>query len=399
MYLFNFFGTSTKKIEEKKIEVDPSKPPKPYTITIPPTSLMQSPPVLIHPLEPSDYRPFSELSEAIEPSILPMAKEDYNRLMGQFFEVLNRQSKKLDYISLIEMSDTSLMAQINAKMMPLIEGLKKKYTPQVAGKLLKYFACKHVTILLDNYYTGPPINMVVPEYRMLGIDSFPFTYKSKTTGKVVNASTLAPFKYLSYNIPSKIRTEVSQLYDSIMDRYMDILNNVLKSLPEVNIDTVKSLDVMSIMQNYRSAMEQDFNRIKQLFGPNIAIIVISILKKNILPLLNTYYRGPGIDLTSPPGPNNQVINIKYPNTDKDQIITITSSPVSSIASSQPTISTAPTVFIAPTTAASSQFASSSIATTTASPQFSSSAVATTTASPSSSSSSSSPAFSSKKFLF
>jgi hypothetical protein len=303
---------------------------------------------------PSDFRPFTEFSEIIEPSILPMAKKDYNKLVLKFFEVLNKQSNKLDFKSISEMSDTSLMAQLNDKMKPYVEKLKTKYTPQVAGKLIKYFACKHVTILLDNYYTGPPINYVVPEDKNFGIDSFTFTYKSKTNKKVVNASTLAPYKYFSYNIPSKIRKEVSELYDSIMDRYMDILNNVVKSLREVNNETLKTIDVGFLMQNYRYAMEQDFNRIQQLFGANVAIIVKSIFTKNLLPLFDEFYKGPGIDLTSPPGPNREVINIKYPNTDKNKIFTVTTSPESSVASSQlaPTISVAPTISIAPTTPAS-----------------------------------------------
>jgi hypothetical protein len=334
MYLFGFFGKTKIEVKSKIVDTSSaSSSEQPVVLKAVEPPVVVAPPVVVTPpTVASDYRPFNELSEAIEPSILPMAKEDYNNLILKFFYVLNKQSKKLDLNSINEMSDTSIMVQ----MIPYIMDLQKKYTPPVAGKLLKYFACKNLTGLLNNYYTGPPINIVVPAYSMLGIDSFPFTYTSKSKGKVVNASTLAPFKYIAYNIPYEIKTEVTQLYDNLIDKYMNAINEIVAPLSEVNMQTIMTINPMTIMQKYQPMMMQDLMLIQQIFGSNVVIIIKSLIKENLVPLLDRFYKGPGIDISSPlpPNPflNNQTINLVYPNADKNNIFTITPTNSSSAGS-------------------------------------------------------------------
>jgi len=86
-------------------------------------------------------------------------------------------------------------------------------------------------------------------------------------------------------------------------------------------------------------MTTDLNRIKQLYGDNIYKISKNVFMKNIVPLLDTYYKGPGIDWTQdiPGNAKGSIkrINIKYPNTNKKNIfeITETSTPSSSASSS------------------------------------------------------------------
>jgi len=335
MYLFGFFDTPKK---EKKVKKD--KKVDTSTVSESPTVA----PTVAPTLAPSDYRPFSELSEAIEPSMLPMAKKDYNELILKFFEVLNKRSKKIDFNLMSNPTDSGLNAEIMIQMMPHVMELQNKYTPPVFAKLIKYFACKHLTILLDNYYTGPPINIVVPAPPpMFGITSFPFTYKSKVKSKVVNASTLAPFKYISYNIPPQLKRAITELYDSLVDKYMAAINEIVAPLPEVNMMTMMTINPELIMQKYQPMIINDLMYIQQLFGSNVAILIQSLFTNNVLPLLDAYYKGPEIDISTPPNPFiNQIINIKYPNTDKDKVFTVSDSSVSPTTSSVATTSSIPT---------------------------------------------------------
>jgi hypothetical protein len=269
---------------------------------------------------PSDYRPFNEVVDIFEPKMLKQAKRDYNATILDFFRAINQQSEVLTRSNY---NDYNL--EIRELMLPTILRLQKKYTPKVWGKLFKYFACKHLTILLDNYYTGPPINILIPDIHLLHIDSFPFIYKSKTTGKVVNASTLAPFKYFIYNIPSEISEEFTKLYDNMIDKYADILNKAVSKLKEVNINTIRDIDFKTLFEENKSILKEDLSKIEILFGKNIVKILRKIFNKNILPLLDNFYKGPGINLSGSinVADNPQIITINYPNKDKNSIFVST----------------------------------------------------------------------------
>jgi len=285
-------------------------------------------------LMPSEMHPFFDLSEYIDPSILPGAKDDYNDIILTLFDLVNKQKKVLNKENIAEYNK-----EITTAISPKLNVFRNKYTPEVAGKLLKYFLTLHITALLDNYYTGPPIDLMVPPIPFLKMNSFPFMYKSKTKNKVVNASTLIPFKYLVYNIPKNIRKEVTTIYDNMIDRYAQAVNDSVSKLSELNMITIKQVNVGQLMMKYQQMMTTDLNRIKQLYGDNIYKISKNVFMKNIVPLLDTYYKGPGIDWTQdiPGNAKGSIkrINIKYPNTNKKNIfeITETSTPSSSASSS------------------------------------------------------------------
>jgi hypothetical protein len=267
---------------------------------------------------PSDLQPFSEFVHLINPSLLPQAKKDYNNIVLTFLRILNNQSEQLNTKSF-----KNYKSIIN-EMQPVLFNLQQKYTPDIGGKLLKYFACKHVIILLDNYYNGPPINIMIPAVPLLNIESFPFVYEPKRKRRVMNASLLAPFKYFVYNIPKKIRDEATILYDDIVYRYMMVLNETVAPLSEVNINTIKTINIQDILQKYQSMIQQDFIKIQKLLGNNMIIVIKNLFMKNIVPLLDIFYRGPGINFHSPVITNlyntpPQVITIHYPSKNKNNI--------------------------------------------------------------------------------
>jgi hypothetical protein len=282
---------------------------------------------------PSDLHPFRDLAEAIEPSVLPEAKKDYNKIIIKFFKVINSQPYQIDINSGVVFGPI-----IMKEMTPLLMKISTKYTPSVAAKLLKFFVLKHIKVILDNYYVGPPIKIQLPlpteppvpagypqfipsemvKQFMNEIYPIDFKYTSKIKAKVVNASTIAPFKYLVYNIPANIRQEVTNLYDEIVDRYMNTLNNAISALnvTEINIDTIKLIKVDEEMKKILPMMMQDISKIQKLAGENIPKFISTFFNQNILPFLRNYYTGPGIyfnDIIPLPGIPPQIITINYPN--------------------------------------------------------------------------------------
>ena len=316
--------------------------------------------------KPSDMHPFAALAQVIDPSVLPDAKDDYNDIILTLFDVINKQDKVLSLPNVPDYNNA-----ITKAMEPKLKVFSKKYTPEVATKLLKYFVIMHITALLDNYYTGPPINLMVPANPFLKLEAFPFKYSSKTTSKVTNASNLIPFKYLAYNIPKKIRTEVITIYDNMFDRYAQAVNEAVSKLPEINEKTIKEVNVMALMMKYQKMMTEDLDRIKQLFGSNMYKLTKKVFMKNVVPLLDRYYKGPGIDLTTDEPRSNmnaplRRLSIKYPNKDRKSIYEITETDsktktTKSLTSSVETDSTA--ALTTPSTAASTA-ASTTVSTTT-----------------------------------
>lgn len=271
---------------------------------------------------PSDMHPFSDLAQIIDPSVLPDAKDDYNDIILTLFDVINRQGKVLSIQNFPEYNKN-----ISEVMKKKVDKFSKKYTPEVASKLIKFFVITHVTTLLDNYYTGPPINLKVPANPFPKIDAFEFKYTSKTKSKVANASTLIPFKYLVYNIPKGIRKEVTDIYDNMIDRYAQAVNEAVSKLPEINEKTIKGINVMALMSKYQQMMTNDLNRIKKLFGDNVYKVSKKVFMKNLVPLLDKYYKGLGIEIDtvqpSPPGSPVRKLSIRYPNKDRKKIFEIT----------------------------------------------------------------------------
>jgi len=309
LYFFGYFSSS------KPTTPVVTTPKVPVTIVVP--TLIPTPNTLLNAIHtpnqliptpnklPSDLHPFADLVDAIEPSLLASAKKDYNDIILHFFKIVNSQPYFID------MNATMLIRQmLENEMVPYLKDFIPKYTPPVAAKLLKYFVLKNITAILDNYYTGPPINIVLeapPDLSNLSRDPFlayynsfikeiypiNFTYTSKTKSKVVNASTIAPFKYFVYNIPSNIRPEIIKLYDEMVDKYMDIINKIASTLPEINMDTLKKLN-MKEMEKIQPILQIDSKKIEKIIGGNIPRFITTVFNQNLLPFLQNYYTGPGI---------------------------------------------------------------------------------------------------------
>jgi hypothetical protein len=108
----------------------------------------------------SDLSPFNDIKYAIEPSVLKHAKKDYNSIVKEVFNVLNKL-KKIDEKELNNPNGDYAIG-IQKQVVPLLLKFAKKYDQKTGAKLLKFFLVKHVTDLLDNFYTGPPINIQIP---------------------------------------------------------------------------------------------------------------------------------------------------------------------------------------------------------------------------------------------
>jgi len=310
LYLGGFFQSTSPS--------PPTSPPPPYPV--PTLATIQK--------DPSELHPFANLSEIIEPSLLPEAKKDYNKIILKFFEIINSQPYLID-----ENSGKLFGPIIQAQMIPVFTELAKKYTPSVGGKLFKYFVLKHLTVILDNYYTGPPININIPlslvptnnpflqngpmKDFIYEIIPLAFQYQSKVKAKVANASTLAPYKYFVYNIPKDIRDEVAKLYDNIVDRYIGVLNKLVAPLSEVNLETLKTLNPSLLLKEIEPMLKEDTEKIQKLLGENVPRFIIKMYNENVLPFLTNYYKGPGIYMGTPlylaPPTGPQEINIIYPN--------------------------------------------------------------------------------------
>jgi hypothetical protein len=166
----------------------------------------------------ADLPPFSDFAYAIDPSVLKEAKRDYNKFIDTIFNVLNNQTQLLNNSAFETKSGPPpIMSAIEEELQPLYARFAEKYTPEIRGKLLKYFICKHIKVLLDNYYLGPHIYIAVPDLPSLHIKAFPFTYDAKRQpgSKPARGSTIAPFKYFAKNIPDKIRPKVAALYENV----------------------------------------------------------------------------------------------------------------------------------------------------------------------------------------
>jgi hypothetical protein len=279
-------------------------------------------------LRPADLPPFSDIKYAIEPSVLKQAKQDYNKIIDTIFSVVNNQTQLIDNdtLQLNGGGQPPLVAAIEEELRPLLATISKKYTPDVTAKLLKYFALKHIKVILDNYYLGPNIYFAVPDMPMFNIKAFPFVYEAKRKPgmKPRKGSTIAPFKYFTKNIPDRIRPQVSKLYDDLLKRYMRAFNKSVAHLPELNINTVKTIDINKTLKKYSPMMIRDFETVHRLFGANVARTVKAILVHNFLPLLNRFYKGPAINFTLPlTVPSNpHIVLINFPNTNKDDIIKV-----------------------------------------------------------------------------
>ena len=287
-------------------------------------------------ISPSDLSPFNDIKYAIEPSVLKDASQDYNDIVKAFFNVLNNLMK-IDEKELTN-PNGEYAKGIKSKVLPLLLKFAKKYDQKIGAKLLKFFLVKHVTDLLDNFYTGPPINIQIPvppdsffksdrnaaQFKTLLKEIFPFTftYKALRNNKKLNASQIAPFKYLAKNIPSNIRSEFSSIYDDIIRGLMNGFNETVSKLPEINVNTIKNINPMPAVLKHGMPLKSKFDRISNLLASNKQNIVKSLFMINILPFLTHFYRGPKLQFSRVLDKFNR-LDFSYPNSDSNKIFNIT----------------------------------------------------------------------------
>lgn len=277
----------------------------------------------------SDLSPFKDFEYAIDPSLKKQARHDYNKIIKTIFYILNSQTRKLDESQILKPSSRGgppLLEELNKELKPLLDLISEKYTPEIKGKLIKYFICKHIVAILDNYYTGPHIYIEVPDIPYYGIKAFPFIYDAKRLPgtKPGKGSKIAPFKHFVHNIPIGIRKDVTKLYDHLLRKYMRIINSLVSKLREVNIKTLRAIDWSDFMKKNSLDIQDDLFKIQRIIGLNSAYLLQSILMINVLPLLNKYYTGPSINFTIPANipANPHLLTINFPNVDKSQIFTV-----------------------------------------------------------------------------
>jgi hypothetical protein len=102
----------------------------------------------------------------------------------------------------------------------------------------------------------------------------------------------------------------------MVDRYMVVLNNAVSKLNEVNVKTIKTINIESEMKKIQPMMKEDSKKIEKLAGENITKFIATFFHHNILPFLQNYYKGPGIyfnDVVPIPGITPQIITLNYPN--------------------------------------------------------------------------------------
>jgi hypothetical protein len=101
----------------------------------------------------------------------------------------------------------------------------------------------------------------------------------------------------------------------MIDRYMQAINEMVLPLTEVNMETIKKIDMQLVIAKYSPMYQQDLLKISDLFGKNTSKIVNKIFSQNIGPLLVNFYTGPGITITAPIAFDNnpQIFTLNYPN--------------------------------------------------------------------------------------
>lgn len=278
---------------------------------------------------PSDLSPFKDFEYAIDPNLKKLAKKDYNKIVDTIFTVLNAQTRSLNEAQLFVPSKRGVppvIDEINKELKPLIDHISEKYTPEIKGQLIKYFLCKHLVAILDNYYTGPHIYIEVPDIPSLHIKAFPFNYDAKRIPgtKPGRGSRIAPFKYFAHNIPIEIRDDVENLYDHLLRKYMRLLNGLVSKLREVNMRTLQKINWNEFIIKNSLDMQDDLFKIQRIIGLNSASILQSILMTNVLPLLNKYYKGPSINFTIPASipANPHLLSVNFPNADNNLVFTV-----------------------------------------------------------------------------
>jgi hypothetical protein len=162
---------------------------------------------------PSDLSPFKDFVYGIKPNLLKKVKNDYDLIIDMVYKMLSVQKNQTNSIN--NFNSSSIFGLILTSVMNTIQKLSKNYTTSELTILVEYFFQQTILDFLNNYYTGPNINLNITNvFPKLDVFNFKFT-KNKNVSKV-KPSSLLPFKAFAHNIPSSLLSIVSPIYDDIV---------------------------------------------------------------------------------------------------------------------------------------------------------------------------------------
>lgn len=272
---------------------------------------------------PADLRPFKDLVYGIHKNYLNNITNDYNKLILTVFSILNKTQIKRITIQNLPVIQTEVT--VNEDILALVNQVKSEYPNDIGQTLLKHFLKASIFQLLDNYYTGPNINFPNIPTPIGPID---FVYTSKRLRSSIKPSQIYPFLVIAPNIPRDKLSEISNLYDSIVIKYMTVLNNTVSTLPEVNEQTMKTINMSKIQITYAKDIQADFIRIQKILSEDTPLIIRKAVYSNIVPLLDQFYKGPPIYLkvTQQLLGAEYKIRFRYPHKNRKLIFTLKKSP-------------------------------------------------------------------------
>jgi len=268
---------------------------------------------------PADLRPFKDLVYGIHKNYLNSITNNYNKLILTVFSVLNKTQIKSITTQNLPVIQTEIM--VNQEITSLMQQMKSEYPMDIGQTLLKHFLKASIFQLLDNFYTGPNINYPNVPTPIGNID---FVYTSKRLRSSFKPSQIYPFLVIAPNIPRDKLLELTNLYDSIVIKYMTLLNNTVSSLPELNEQTIKTINISQIQITYAKDIQADFIRIQRILSEDTPLVIRKAVYSNILPLLDQFYKGPPINLKTvvPIVGAEYKLRFRYPNRNRKLIFTL-----------------------------------------------------------------------------
>jgi len=284
---------------------------------------LKNPDCPVYGCKPSDLKPFKDLVYGINPKYLHAVKNAYN---SYFLTAINRANKltlqKID-VNNVQLVMNDILS--NPEMTEVKKQTEMNLPSDNIDKMKRYFIKATISQLLDNYYTGPNINYKSLVLPVVGV--VPIEYTSKKASNTIKPSQLYPFLIIAPNIPKANLVEISDLYDTLVAKYMGLLNKAVAGLTEVNETT---FNIKSFMTASMPEVLDDFATIQEKIS--IKDILPSFARKvvyaNVVPFLDVFYRGPPIDIKKIIDSPFYTLKMRfhYPNSDRKSIFTIITMP-------------------------------------------------------------------------
>jgi hypothetical protein len=109
---------------------------------------------------------------------------------------------------------------------------------------------------------------------------------------------------------------------------MTLLNNTVGLLPEVNEQTMKTINISKIQITYAKDIQADFIRIQRILSEDTPLVIRKAVYSNIVPLLDQFYKGPPINFKTvvPIVGAEYRLRFRYPNKNRKLIFTLKKTP-------------------------------------------------------------------------